>query len=164
MVVSAPAAWWSRPRACSISPQECGVLPPHRGQGRRKIEDNKTTYCTISHRLENPVVGLATPRTAWCRCDLGDPDPSKPSALSVPRTLSRARKITVTTVIAGRGYCSSNYRYNPVVLRLFFVVPAQGAPMRTSAHPLGLFARQFSHKGKGHEGIDTRVSSKTGNV
>ena len=32
--------------------------------------------------------------------DLGDPDPSKPSTL--PRTLSRARKMTVATVIAGQ--------------------------------------------------------------
>ena len=32
--------------------------------------------------------------------DLGDPGPNQPSAL--PRTLSRARKMTVTTVIAGQ--------------------------------------------------------------
>ena len=43
---------------------------------------------------------MATPRNAWCGWDLGDPDPSKPSAL--PRTLSRARKMTAATVIAGQ--------------------------------------------------------------
>ena len=47
-----------------------------------------------------PGVGLETPRNAWCGWDLGDPGPSQPSAL--PRTLSRARKMTVTTVIAGQ--------------------------------------------------------------
>ena len=47
-----------------------------------------------------PVASLATPRYAWCGWDLGDPGPSQPSAL--PRTLSRARKMTVPTVIAGQ--------------------------------------------------------------
>ena len=47
-----------------------------------------------------PGVGLETPRNAWCGWDLGDPGPSQPSAL--PRTLSRARKMTVATVIAGQ--------------------------------------------------------------
>ena len=43
---------------------------------------------------------LETPRNAWCGWDLGDPGPSQPSTL--PRTLSRAHKMTVATVIAGQ--------------------------------------------------------------
>ena len=61
--------------------------------------DNRTTY-HIPPVKTQPVVGLATPRNAWCGWDLGDPGPSQPSAL--PRTLSRARKTTVPTVIAGQ--------------------------------------------------------------
>ena len=34
--------------------------------------------------------------------DLGDPGTSKPSSSALPRTLSRAHKMTVATVIAGQ--------------------------------------------------------------
>ena len=54
----------------------------------------------IGKRTNGPGVGLETPRNAWCGWDLGDPGPSQPSAL--PRTLSKAHKMTVTTVIAGQ--------------------------------------------------------------
>ena len=68
------------------------------------IED-RTTY-HIPLVKAQPVVSLATPRDAWCGWDLGDPDPSKPSAL--PRTLSRAHNITVTTVIDRTGETYKN--------------------------------------------------------
>ena len=56
---------------------------------------------SVPRRLRKKTGGkLATPRDAWCGWDLGDPDPSKPSTL--PQTLSRARKMTVTAVIAGQ--------------------------------------------------------------
>jgi len=61
-----------------------------------------------------PVTILATPRCAWCGWDLGDPGPSQPSAL--PRTLSRARKITVMTVIAGQVKHKNKRRTNVAVI------------------------------------------------
>ena len=75
------------------------MLPPCSGHGRREIVGKRATY-HFPLVKENPVVGLGTPRDAWCGWDLGDPGPSQPSAL--PRTLSRARKMTLPTVIAGQ--------------------------------------------------------------
>ena len=49
-------------------------------------------------------------RDAWCGWDLGDPDPSKPSTL--PRTLSRARKMTVTTGYCQTGEPANTFRYD----------------------------------------------------
>ena len=84
---------------------------PHSGHGRREIVGNRTTY-HFPLVKEKPVVSLATPRNAWCGWDLGDPDPSKPSTL--PRTLSRARNMTVTTVIDRTGEAYNNNRRTTV--------------------------------------------------
>ena len=46
------------------------------------------------------ILFMLAARAVWCGWDLGDPGPSQPSAL--PRTLSRAHKMTVATVIAGQ--------------------------------------------------------------
>ena len=90
----------------------CFLCPhPHSGHGRREIVGNRTTY-HIPLVKAQPVVSLATPRDAWCGWDLGDPDPSKPSAL--PRTLSRARNITVATVIDRTGEAHKNNRRTTV--------------------------------------------------
>ena len=81
-------------------------------KGRRELEDEDSnlqhqykvgnikiaitnTANTVGRFSEG--VCLATPRSAWCGWDLGNPGPSQPSAL--PRTLSRARQMTVPTVI-----------------------------------------------------------------
>ena len=77
----------------------------------KEIVGNRTTY-HFPPVKGKPVVGLATPRDAWCGWDLGDPDPSKPSAL--PRTLSRARNITVATVIDRTGETYKNNRRTTV--------------------------------------------------
>ena len=77
---------------------------------RRRPSRNRGNRATYHFPLvkEKPVVGLGTPRDAWCGWDLGDPDPSKPSTL--PRTLSRARNITVATVIDRTGDPYKNNR------------------------------------------------------
>ena len=90
----------------TLQKQEAGASNPLRRTKQPRpqpVVDNRTTY-HFPPVKEEPVVGLATPRYAWGGWDLGDPEPSKPSAL--PRTLlsylSRALKMTVPTVIAGQ--------------------------------------------------------------
>ena len=53
-----------------------------------RMRRNKVKRSLLDHFppvKDKPVVGLATPRNAWCGWDLGDLGPSQPSAL--PRTL-----------------------------------------------------------------------------
>ena len=83
-----------------------GRKPVQPAASRREISLNRwldrgtiTAFFPATSSATTPSE-LGTPRYAWCRWDLGDQEPSKPNAL--PRTLSRALKMTVATVIAGQ--------------------------------------------------------------
>ena len=70
----------------------------------------------------------------WCGWDLGDPRPSQPSAL--PRTLSRAHKMTVPTVIAGQvKHFKNNRRTTCPAITVATVILSPNLSKISCAHP-----------------------------